>query len=611
MLKSFRGKLLDINLSTKYSKVTDLNERFAKKFLGGAGYACRYLIERLNKDTEPLSPENIIMIMTGPLNLTFAPNTGRWVVCSKSPYTGIWAESNCGSWFGAEIKKAGYDGIIITGRAENPSYLKIINDEVELEDAAELWGKGTYETTKMLKKEMGDEKSRVACIGPAGENRVKFANIISEERAAGRTGMGAIFGSKLLKGIVIKGDLVKAEVAEPEKFREAIAKARDTVKASFATQMFAELGTSGGMDMYNTTGEIPIKYFSQAQWEGVYNISGATMAEKILVKNRFCHSCVIGCGRRIKIDEGEYKTDEMEGPEYETLVSFGSLNLNDNLESITHINRLCFDYGIDTISSGAIIACLNHHFERGNITSKDLDGLKPEWGNISFIEKMLHKITYRDGIGNLLAEGSNALAKKFNISLNQIATVNGMEVTYHDLRSNYGMAIAYGLGLKGPSHNLLDAYYALLGVPFEEIGIRNIDKFLDNEEMAEVCSLLMDYRALYGSIIMCSFCNPLPSQVAELIETAIGIKFGLKELKITGERIANLKRLFNIKMGLTSNDDRLPSILLKPFDEGGAAGKTPDFEKLKKLFYEYKGWNTKTGIPMEEKLRELELDHLV
>jgi aldehyde:ferredoxin oxidoreductase len=611
MLKSFRGKLLDINLTTEESKEKELNEEFAKKFLGGAGYACRYLIERLNKDTDPLSPENIIMIMTGPLNLTFAPNTGRWVMCSKSPYTGIWAESNCGSWFGAEIKKAGYDGIIITGRAENPSYLKIVNELVELKNASKIWGKGTYETTEILKKEMGDEKSRVACIGPAGENQVKFANIISEERAAGRTGMGAIFGSKLLKGIVIKGDLLKADVAEPEKFRAAVSKARDTVKASFATQMLAELGTSGGMDMYNTTGEIPIKYFSQAQWEGVYNISGATMAEKILVKNRFCHSCVIGCGRRIKIEEGKYKTEEMEGPEYETLVSFGSLNLNDNLESITHINRLCFDYGIDTISSGAIIACLNHYFEKGNITSQDLDDIIPAWGSISFIEKMLYKISYREGIGNLLAEGSNAFAKKFNISLNEIATVNGMEVTYHDLRSNYGMAIAYGMGLKGPSHNLLDAYYALLGVPFEEIGIRNIDKFLDNEEMAEVCSLLMDYRALYGSIIMCSFCNPLPSQVAKLIETAIGIKFGLNEVKIFGERIANLKRLFNIKMGLTSKDDRLPNILLRPFNEGGAAGKTPNFEKLKKLFYDYKSWDSKTGVPLKEKLRELELDHLV
>ena len=611
MLKAFRGKLLNINLSTNQILNEPLNQTIAKDFLGGAGYACRYLFEKLDKTTDPLSPDNIIMIMTGPLNLTFAPNTGRWIVCSKSPYTGIWAESNCGSWFGAEIKKAGYDGIIITGKAEDPSYLEIINDHVALKDARGLWGKGTYETTRDLKEKMGDEKSRVACIGPAGENRVKFANIISEERAAGRTGMGAILGSKLLKGIVIRGDLVKTEVAEPERFKEAVSKARDTVKASFATQMLAELGTSGGMDMYNATGEIPIKYFSQPQWEGVYNISGATMAEKILVKNRFCHSCVIGCGRRIKVDEGKYKTEETEGPEYETLVSFGSLNLNDNLEAITYINRLCFDYGIDTISSGAIIACLNHHFEKGNITQKDLDGIKPEWGNIDFIQLILNKITYRDGIGNLLAEGSNAFAKKFNIPLDDIATVNGMEVTYHDLRSNYGMAIAYGIGLKGPSHNLLDAYYALLGVPFEEIGIRNIDKFLDNEEMAEVCSLLMDYRALYGSIIMCSFCNPLPSQVAKLIESAIGIKFGLKEVKTFGERIANLKRLFNIKMGLTSNDDSLPSILLKPFKEGGAAGRTPDFDKLKKLFYEYKGWDTKTGIPLKEKLRELELDHLV
>jgi len=602
--------LLKIDLTNSEVFKELLSEKIAKSFLGGAGYACCYLYNKLEQKTDPLSPDNIIMIMTGPLNGTFAPNTGRWVVCSKSPYTGIWGESNCGSWFGAELKKAGYDGIIITGAANKPVYLTINDEKIELKDASELWGKGTYYTTEKLKEWFGDHKAHVACIGPAGENLVKFANIVSEERAAGRTGMGAIFGSKKLKGIIVKGSQIKLDVANPEQLKEMINKARDTVKASFATQMLRDLGTSGAMDMYNVTGELPIKYFTQPQWEGTYNISGATMSEKILVGNRFCHSCVIGCGRRIAIKEGPYKTAEIEGPEYETLASYGSLFLNDKLEWISHINRKCFDYGIDTISSGSIISCVTYHYKQGNIESEDLDGLKPDWGNTEVAEKLLEKMVYRKDVGNLLADGSDALAKKFELSQDEIATVNGMEVTYHDLRSNYGMAIAYGMGLKGPSHNLLDAYYVLTGVPLEEIGVEMIDKFSDNEDMAELCSLIMDYRALYSSMIMCSFCNPLPSQIAKLIEYTTGLKFGLNEVKLYGERIANLKRQFNIKMGLTSEEDRLPEILLDSFSEGGAAGKSPDFEKLKSLFYKFKEWDLTSGKPSIKKLKNLGLNNL-
>ncbi len=550
------------------------------------------------------------MIMTGPLNGTFAPNTGRWVVCSKSPYTGIWGESNCGSWFGAEVKKAGYDGIIISGASNEPVYLEIKDDKVLLKEANFLWGKGTFYTTEKLKELFGDEKAKVACIGQAGENLVKYANIVSEERAAGRTGMGAIFGSKKLKAIIVKGTKVNLDVSNQNELRKTIIKARNHVKSSFASQILTELGTSGAMDMYNMTGELPIKYFSQPEWEGAAKISGATMTETILVNNRFCHSCVIGCGRRVAVKEGMYKTDEIEGPEYETLVSYGALLLNDNLEWIVYINKKCFEYGIDTISSGATISCLIHHFTQGNITTDEIDGLKLEWGNIKVVEELLEKIVFKNGIGKVLAEGSNALAKKFNISQEEIATVNGLEVTYHDPRANYGMALAYGIGLKGPSHNLLDAYYILSGVPLEEIGIKIIDKYLDNEEMAEVCSLIMDYRALYSSMIMCSFCNPLPSHNAELIQNAVGIKFGLEEVKLYGERIATIKRLFNIKMGLTPKDDRLPKILTRPFNSGGSAGKTPDFVKLKKLFYKFRDWELSTGKPSKNKLKQLGLDTL-
>jgi aldehyde:ferredoxin oxidoreductase len=549
--------------------------------------------------------------MTGPLMGTFAPNTGRWVVCSKSPYTRIWGESNCGSFFGAEIKKAGYDGIIISGASKTPVYLEINDDEVQIKDAGFLWGKGTYHTTKKLKEIFGNKKAKVACIGQAGENLVKFANLISEERAAGRTGMGAIFGSKKLKGIIVKGSITSTDVANSEELNKAITKARDNVKAAMLTKTLKLFGTSSGLDMYNVTGELDVKYFTQTKWDKASNISGVTMAQTLLVSNRFCHSCVIGCGRRVAIKEGEYKTDEIEGPEYETIVSYGSNLLNDNLESIVYMNKKCFDYGIDTISSGGVIGCLTHHFYLGNITSEQIDGIKPEWGNIKVAEELLEKIVQREGIGDILAEGSDILGKKFNIPQDEIATVNGLEVTYHDLRSNYGMAIAYGIGgaHKGPSHNLCDMYYVLMGVPFEEINAPTVtlDNYSDNLDMARTCSIMMDYRALYSSIIMCSFCNPLPSQVAALIEHAIGIKFGLDEIKLYGERILTMKRMFNIRMGLTSNDDRLPQILLKPFTQGGSAGRTPNFKNLKEMFYELRDWNAISGKPSDTKLKELNI----
>jgi len=600
--------LLKVDLTERSINIEQLDEVIARHYLGGAGYACKYLYDRLDMTTDPLSSENILMIMTGPLCGTFAPNTGRWVVCSKSPYTGIWGESNCGSWFGAEIKKAGYDGIIISGASDIPLYLSIKDDQVKLNNAKHLWGKGTFYTSKKLKEDFGDEKAQVACIGPAGEKLVKFANIISEQRAAGRTGMGAVLGAKKLKAIIIRGSNLILEVHDQEKLKQAIMKSRSHVKNSFASQVLGALGTSGALDMYNTTGELPVKYFTDSLWDGAYKISGATMAETILVGNRFCHSCVIGCGRRVIIKEGLFKTDEIEGPEYETIVSFGSLLLNENLEWIVHMNYKCFDYGIDTISSGAVIACIMYHFEKGRIQASDLDNIVPEWGNIRIIEKLLDKMALRDGIGDLLAQGSDVIAKNFSLPQEEIATIDGMEPTYHDLRANYGMSIAYGMGLKGPSHNLLDAYYVLVGVPLEEIGIQNIDPHLDNEEMAELCSLLMDYRALYGSMIMCSFCNPLPSQNAKLIEHATGMKFGLEEIKLFGERIANLKRLFNIKMGLTQDDDHIPEILLKPLKKGGSEGKTPDFKKLKSLFYGYRGWDPDTGKPSNDKLKSLGLD---
>jgi len=286
--------------------------------------------------------------------------------------------------------------------------------------------------------------------------------------------------------------------------------------------------------------------------------------------------------------------------------------LNDDLKAIQRANYLCNDYGIDTISGSSTIAFVYYLFNEGKINTNDIDGLEPKWGDIKPALEMLQKIAYKEGIGELLAQGSNAVGSKFNIPSDEIATVYGMEVPYHDLRRMFGMAVGYALGTpRGPCHTSCDAYYVLLGLPFDEFDIKlEVDWYRDDAKMAEFCARIQNYRAIYSSTIMCVFANPPPSQLMELINTATGLSFNLDEFKILGERIYMMKRLFNLKMGVKPEDDKLPKILLNPLREGGSAEKTPNFEQLKKAYYEFRTFNMDTGYPSNEKLKELGLDKL-
>ncbi len=611
-MKGFVGKLLKVNLSNKEITEEPLNEEFAKDFLGGTGYACRYLYDLLDKDTDPLSPDNILMFMTGPFTGSNIPSSGKFVICAKSPYTGIWGESNCGAFLGPEIKKAGYDGIIISGSSDTPVYLQVTENNAEIKDASDLWGKDIFEASKILKEQSGSNLTRVAAIGQGGEKLVKYAIIGTDEKAAGRTGMGTVMGSKKLKAITVRGKKRPFDAADPEAVKVAAAKAQENVDVAGLTSVVGDLGTAGGLDMYNLFGELPIKYWTQGSWDKAGNISGTTASEKIHTGSYQCYSCTIGCTKRAMVKEGEYKTEgEVAFPEYETIVSFGSLILNDNLESIVKANQLCNAYGIDTISAGSTIAFIYYLFNEGKITSQDIDGLEPQWGNEKPALEMIKKIGLREGIGDLLAEGSDAVGKKFGISQDEIATVYGMEVPYHDLRAGYGMAVGYAMATpRGPCHCSCDMYNILMGIPMEEYGINYMDKYKDDEEMAIASARAQDFRALTGSMIMCVFANPLPSLMADLVQATTGLKCSLDDLKIFGERIYMIKRLFNLKMGLTAAADRLPQILLKPLEDGGSAGKTPNFQKLKEAYYKFRTFNLETGKPSAEKLKSLGLDNL-
>ncbi|NVM19283.1 MAG: aldehyde ferredoxin oxidoreductase family protein [Candidatus Lokiarchaeota archaeon] len=609
-LKGFTGKLLIVNLTNQEISEELLNEEIAKDFLGGAGYCCRYLYDYLEKDTDPLSPDNILMFMTGPFCGSTIPTSGRFVVCAKSPYTGIWGESNCGGYFGPELKKAGYDGIIIKGASENPVYIEITENGTKIKDATFLWGKGILETSKILKEQSGSNLTRITCIGQAGENLVKYAIIASEEKAAGRTGMGAVMGSKKLKAITVRGKKRQFEVADSENFKHSVQKALDDVNKAFTSKMYGDIGTSAGIDLWNMTGELPKKYWTLGEeWEGAYNISGMSALEKTVTRKYPCFSCPIGCAKKAIVREGEYKTEgEVEAPEVEALEGFGSMILNDNLESIVRANVLCNDYGIDTISGSSTIAFIYYLYNNGKINSEKIDGLNPKWGDINPALKMLKKTSLREGIGNLLAEGSNAVGKEFKIPQDEIATVYGMEVPYHDLRANFGMSIAYALAApRGPCHNSCDMYTISLGIPLDEFGIKTVERYKDDSEMAIMCARLQDYRALYSSLLMCNFANPLPSIITELVRTCTGLDCDIETLKMIGERIFMIKRLFNLKMGITPKDDKLPKILLKPLEGTESAGKSPNFQQLKEEYYKYRQWDLGTGKLNQEILKKLGL----
>jgi aldehyde:ferredoxin oxidoreductase len=612
-LKGFAGKLLVINLNKNDNNISDepLDIEIAKNFLGGSGYCCKYLYDKISKDTDPLSSENVLMFMTGPFCGSNIPASGRFVVCAKSPLTGIWGESNCGGFFGPELKKVGYDGIIIKGASNAPVYLEITENNIKVKDATTLWGMGIFETSDVLKEKLGTN-SRIACIGPAGENLVKYAIIASEDKAAGRTGMGAVMGSKKLKAIVVKGEKMKYAAANPEKLKETIKRATKNIMDSFIPQTFGLLGTSGLVDACNVYGDLPIKYWTLGTWEEAYKISGTTASEKIYTRKYPCFSCPIGCAHKVLIEKGDYKTDhEIEAAEYETVAGFGSLILNSNLESIQKANYLCNDYGIDTISGSSTIAFIYYLFNNQRLNSGDIDGLQPKWGDVRPALELIKKIAYREGIGNLLADGSDSIGKEFNISQDEIATVYGMEVPYHDLRFVYGMAIGYALGTpRGPCHESCDMFVLIMSSKPESFGIKMIEWDQDDEEMAISSALAQNYRAIYNSMILCNIADPLPEMIIDFIDAATGLKLKMKDFKKLGERVYMIKRMFNLKMGITPDDDRLPQILLNPVKEGGAAGKTPDFEKLKKAYYRYRTFDDKTGYPNQEKLKQLGLDNL-
>ncbi|UCF90204.1 MAG: aldehyde ferredoxin oxidoreductase family protein [Desulfobacterales bacterium] len=608
----FMGRILEVNLNQGTFEIVTYDAGLAQEYLGGAGLAAYFLSKDLEVISDPLDQGNKILFFVGPLTGTQFPTAVRYEVCTRSPLTGAWLDSSSSGVWGRYLKLAGYDGIIVKGISMTPVFLMIDEDGASLHDAGDIWGQETFETQMILKKKMGSKNTSIACIGPAGEKLIPMACIINDEgRAAGRGGAGAVMGSKRLKAIIVRGSQ-GVSLADAPHFREIVKDTYKLLKQSLPMQQRRKFGTAGSRDTNWAVGSIPVKNWTIGQWqEGCIRIGGKRIADSILRPHAACFGCPVQCSRWIKIDEGKFQM-EGPGPEYETLCAFGTLCLNDDLESICWANDLCNRYGIDTISAGSAIAFAMEAYERGLITAKDTGGIEPLWGKKDVIVQLTELICRKEGFGEILGEGTKRASEKIGGQSREFAThVKGMEVAMHDPRAFFSMAGSYATSPRGGCHlhGLSMLYEAGLTLP--EAGVtQTIDRH-SNEGKGQFVMAAQDFASTVNSTVICflSAFGMLPETLKILssaLNAACGFTFTARDLLLIGERITNLQRLINLRFGFSREHDTLPKRLLEPVADGPNAGKTPDLEFILRDYYRVRGWND-AGVPTKQKLSELGL----
>jgi len=605
------GRFLDVNLTK--GKLSDYapKENILRMFLGGKGLALSIIMEHARNlakkgvnlaELDPFSPDNVLVFATGPATGTGFPSSGRYhVMALKSPLTGSVASANSGGEWGPYLKFAGYDGVIIRGAAEKPVYISIMDGKAELRDASRIWGRNTFDTTTMLKEEHGKGDVSVACIGPAGENLVRFANIINDEhRAAGRTGVGAIMGSKKLKAIVAGGSQ-RVTIAKPEDFKREQKDALKKVKENSITgQGLPTYGTAILVNIINAHGIFPTRNFQESVFPEAEAISGEKLAEKYLTKRRACWGCPIGCGRVSRVPSGPFAVEYTEGPEYESVWALGADCGVKELDAIIKANHLCDELGLDTISMGATIACAMELVQRKKIGAERLQGLKLEFGNAAAMVEAVWRTAYRVGIGADLAEGSKRLAEKYGAPELSMS-VKKLEMPAYDPRGVQGMTLNYATANRGGCH--VSGY----AIASEVLAPQPVDRFT-TEGKAQLVKTLQDFTCIVNSACVCLFVTFAlgPSDFAKLLSTITGWDLTENELLKTGERIYNIERQIMNMIGIDGKEDTLPPRLLKEkIRDGPAKGHVSKLDAMLPEYYELRGWAN--GVPKEEKLKELGL----
>lgn len=612
---TYRGKILDVNLTSGTVKETKVDEKVLRQFVGGSGLAAKLFLDRVAPNVDPLSEKSVLFLTTGPLTGTNFPTSSRIVASFKSPLTGIWGEATSGGRWAFELKAAGYDGIAIEGASKKPVYLYVEDGRAEIRDASDLWGKDIYQATDAIEQKFRDKgRAEVLVIGPAGEHLVKFANIMNGKWGSlSRCGGGAVMGSKKLKAVVVHGT-GKVEPASPDAYASIRKTVADKVKESVITQALNMAGTDMGMNVHAMTGVLPVKNFTLGEGSALAaKVDGSEITAKYLTKPHACYTCSIGCKRTVKVAEGPYAMEEGAGPQFETCGSFGPLIMNDNLAGVLKLNETCNKYGLDSISAGVTIAFGMQCFENGLITSKDLDGGQLRWGNLDDVFAMLEKITYRKGFGNILAEGTRGAAKKIGKNAADYAMqVKGLELPMADPRGAHGLGFGFAMSNIGASHvQHMNLYVESNWCSFSEVGMTGPYDGKVDEGKAQITVPSEHLGQLTSAATLCHFCmiSITVTDLVNAINATSGFTYTLDELMQCGERIWMLKRGLNNLMGITSADDQLPKQVLVPHKEGGAAGSTPDMESMMKQYYPLRGLDAK-GRPVKEKLDKLGLSDL-
>jgi aldehyde:ferredoxin oxidoreductase len=610
-MKGYMGKILRVDLTKGRVDTEKLDETMAGKFIGGSGLATKILYDETGAQTDPLGPENRLIFMTGPFAATPVITSGRHHMVTKSPLTGAYTESDSGGTWGPYLKRAGFDGIVVTGKSSKPVYLWVTDGKAEIRDASRFWGMDTYVLDEAIRKETHNE-AVVASIGPGGEKGVRYASILNDgkdARAAGRGGSGAVMGSKNLKAVAVYGKM-QVEIADPEGLKASLKEISPMVAKN--AEGMRKNGTAGGLAAFEALGSLPLQNWKyQGRWEkGAAAIAGPAMTEKILTGNYYCERCVIGCGRRVKLDKGPFAPVEGAGPEYESVAMLGSLCLVDDLEAIAKANEICNRLGIDTISTGASIAFAMEAYEKGILTKKDTGELELLWGRGDVMVKMAEIIGKRQGLGQLLGEGVRIAAEKLGKNAVEFSTdVKGQEMPAHDPRCFNAGAVGYATINRGACHlGFSHVFERVLTMP--EIGIDQPLPRLEVKGKGEAAAKTQNIMGLFDSLKVCKFAMFGGLKLTPMLawyNMVTGNSMTMEEFLKTGERIFNLKRMYNVRCGISRKDDTLPARFLTLKHEG--EGLNPSLPPLGELLYDYykfRGWNEE-GIPTQEKLKELGL----
>jgi len=604
------GRILRVNLSAGTVVEEEVDLHILRLVIGGAGLGAYYLQRDMDGSIGPFDPGNLLIFATGPFQATALPGSAKWTVCARSPLSNFYGEAAAGGNWGINLKRAGYDAIVISGASDLPVYLLVHDRHAEIRSAADLWGKKTSVALRMIKDEVGGPRTSVALIGPAGEKLIRYACIIVDGHSvAGRTGMGAVMGSKKLKAICVVGSSPPG-IQQPSELRTLQKTLVPLIQER--TKRLHTSGTPGYMAIGESFGDVPTKNWQRGVWPEGNAKLGPSQYKKLLVSPVACAYCPVACHRLVRVDQPTKYRMKGPGPEYETLAMIGQNCLIDNLAAICKANEICNEYGLDTISAGSSVAFAMECFDRGFLTLADTDGISLEWGNADGMLSLLQTIADRKGLGDILAEGVARGATTIGTETLEFAvTVKGVDLPGHSPRAFWAHALNYATGVRGACHERGALLLPYFGTLIPELGVTRKAEQFTMENVDLLTAKYQDWAAFWNSLVICRFMGLSFTQMVEALNAITGWGFDVEEAGRTAERILTLQRLVNVKFGVSREHDVLPKRLYEPVNDGPYAGKTlPNIQRVLEAYYKLRGWDT-NGVPTLETIQRLGISDIL